>query len=143
MYCEIEESKGNNDIVIEVLLFPPLDQTLKKYIPYCVNIDLWVYCCNFYKKILLDGKVGHALLAARRQVHFPSNSYFQVEEIFSYAVESVGFFVDSTDLWVAYLDFLKDYSPPEDRIGEYNLQRRKFYHRVVTIPLDCMTSLLS
>ena len=50
----------------------------------------------------------------------------------------MGFFVDSTDLWIAYLDFIRDKATGDDSIGEYNLQRRKFYHRVVVIPLDCM-----
>ena len=53
-------------------------------------------------------------------------------------MDTVGFFVDSTDLWIAYLDFLRNQKTSNDSVGDYNLQCRKFYHRVVIIPLDCM-----
>lgn len=112
-------------------------QTLKKHLPYCVNIDLWIFCCDFFKRHLQEGKVGKQLLRARKEVNLSFVSESQIEELFSFAVDTVGFFVDSTDLWIRYLDFLKDQTPSDEYIGEYNLQRRRFYHRVVTIPLDC------
>ena len=119
---------------------------LKKKLPYCVSIDLWVYYCNFFKKYHLARKVGRELLQARAEVMLSVGVDSQVEQAFSHAADTIGFFIDSDDLWTAYRSFLEE-QPRDDRdinaMASFISLKRKFYHRAAVVPFHRSESLLS
>lgn len=75
----------------------------------------------------MEGKVGRRLAEARSEV----------ERVYSYAADTVGFFIDSDELWKSYGSFLESYPREGTDIntqGELMRLTRSFFHRAVVIP---------
>jgi len=67
-----------------------------------------------------------------------------VERVYSYAAKTVGFFIDSDELWKSYGSFLDSY--PREGVstnaqGELMKLKRSFFHRAVVIPFHCLSLL--
>ena len=65
-----------------------------------------------------------------------------VERVYSYAAKTVGFFIDSDELWKSYGSFLDSY--PREGVstnaqGELMKLKRSFFHRAVVIPFHCLS----
>ena len=70
----------------------------------------------------MEGKVGRRLAEARSEV----------ERVYSYAADTVGFFIDSDELWKSYGSFLE--GTDINTQGELMRLKRSFFHRAVVIP---------
>lgn len=99
----------------------------------CASIDVFNYYCHYYEKKLLYGKAGVELLNARNEV----------DKVYMYAINTVGFFIDSDVLFRDYRSFLeRQPRNPEDI--SYTQQCiaiwRSFFKRVVSLPIRSCSS---
>ena len=99
----------------------------------CASIDVFVYYCHYYEKKLLYGKAGIELLNARKEV----------EKVYMYAINTVGFFIDSDVLFRDYKSFL-EHQPRNSEDITYTNQCiaawRSFFQHVVSLPIRSWSS---
>ena len=61
-----------------------------------------------------------------------------VDDVYKYALSTVGFFIDADKIWQKYNDYLKSVASLDLTDRERSkvvADRRKFYHQAVVIPM--------
>ena len=99
-------------------------KTLQKYLPTCPSIDLWLYYCQYFHS---------------QNTHLEDEKCrSDVDNVYKYALSTIGFFIDADKIWQSYSDFLKSIARLDLRDRERPkvvADRRKFYHQAVVIPM--------